>query len=158
MEDAAPHPDEFSNAFEAAFAELQVRIETACLAKADWPTGVAAGIRAALTFATRNPISARVLTTDALAAGKPGFARYERLISYLGDLLAPGRDAHPGADRLPEETERALAGGIGMLVAQRLDMGRHAELSSLAPQVTQFALTPYLGIDEAQRVAAELSG
>jgi hypothetical protein len=158
MEEAAPHPDEFSAAFESAFAALQARIETSCLTQSDWAGGVAAGIRAALAFAAADPGAARALTTDALAAGKPGFLRYERLISYLRDLLAPGRDVLPDAERLPKEMERALAGGIAILVAQRLDMGRHAELPALAAEATQFVLTPYLGIDEAQRVAVESSG
>ncbi|HEX3608597.1 MAG TPA: hypothetical protein VHU14_02820 [Solirubrobacterales bacterium] len=114
---------------------------------------MAAGIRAALAFAAAGPDAARALTTEALAAGRPGFARYQRLISYLCDLLAPGRDALPEAEPLPRETERALAGGIAVLVAQRLDLGAHAELPSLAADVTQFVLTPYLGIDEARRIA-----
>jgi hypothetical protein len=114
---------------------------------------VAAAIREALEFAAGDPAAVRALTSDALAAGKPGFAQYERLISYLCELLLPGRAERSDAERLPKETERALAGGVAMLVAQRIDLGRHAELPALAPEATQFVLTPYLGIDEARRVA-----
>jgi hypothetical protein len=155
MDDAAQPPDEFANAFESAFTRLQERIESACDGQSDWPAGVAGGIRAALIFAATDPAAARMLTTEALAAGKPGFVHYERMIFYLRNLLASGRAERPDAEQLPEETERALAGGITMLVAQRLDMGRHAELPALAAEATQFVLTPYLGIDEARRVAAE---
>jgi len=154
MDDAAQRQDGFADAFEAAFARLRIRIETACAAQPDWPSAAAAGIRAALAFAADDPAGARVLTTDALAAGKPGFARYEDLISYLCGLLLPGRAERPDAERLPEETERALAGGVAMLVTQRVDLGKHAELPALAAEATQFVLTPYLGISEARRVAA----
>jgi hypothetical protein len=154
MDDAAQRQDGFADAFESTFARLRVRIETACASQSDWPSGTAAGIRAALTFAASEPTAVRVLTTDALAGGKPGYERYERLISYLCDLLLPGRAECPDAERLPKETERALAGGVAMLVAQRVDLGRHAELPALAAEAIQFVLTPYLGIDEARRVAA----
>ncbi len=153
MDEAARRQDGFSDAFEAAFARLRIRLETACAGQSDWPSGVAAGIDAGLEFAAGDPGAVRALTSDALAEGKAGFSYYESLISYLCDLLRPGREECPGADRLPAETERALAGGIAMLVAQRVDLGRHDELPALAPEAIQFVLTPYLGIDEARRVA-----
>lgn len=153
MDDAAQSQEEFADAFASAFARLRIRIESACAGEPDWPSGTAAAIRAAFTFAATDPGAVQVLTTDALAAGKAGFEHYGRLISYLCELLARGRAAHPGAERLPRETERALAGGIAMLVAQRVDTGRHADLPALAPEATQFVLTPYLGIDEARRRA-----
>lgn len=157
MDEAAQRQDGFSSAFESAFAMLRARIETACAGQPDWSSGVAAGIRAALVFAATDPVSARALTTDALAAGKPGFAEYERMIAYLRGLLLAGRDEHPEAERLPGEIERALAGGIAMLVAQRLDLGREDELPDLAAEAIQFVLTPYLGIEEAKRVAVARS-
>jgi hypothetical protein len=153
MDEAAQCQDGFAEAFEAAFGRLRIRIESACASQTDWRSGTAAGIRAALGFAAADPAAVRVLTTDALAGGKAGFAHYERMISYLCDLLLPGRAERPEAEPLPAETERALAGGVAMLVAQRVDLGRHAELSALAGEATQFVLTPYLGIDEARRVA-----
>ena len=153
MEEAARREDGFAEAFEPAFARLRIRLETACAGQPDWPSGTAAAIHAALEFAAADPAAVHTLTSDALAAGKPGFAHYERLISYLCDLLLPGRAERPDAKPLPKETERALAGGVAMLVAQRVDLGRHAELPALAPEATQFVLTPYLGIDEARRVA-----
>jgi hypothetical protein len=153
MEEAAQRQDGFADAFESAFARLRIRVETACASQPDWSSGAADAIRAALEFAASDPAAARALTSDALAAGKPGFAHYERLVSYLCDLLLPGRAERPDAERLPRETERALAGGVAMLVAQRVDLGRHAELPALAPEAIQFVLTPYLGIDEARQVA-----
>lgn len=154
MDEAAQRQDGFADAFESAFSRLRIRIESACAGQADWPAGTAAGIRAALGFAAADPDAVRVLTVEALAGGKSGYAAYDRLISYLCDLLLPGRDERADAERLPDETERALAGGIAMLVAQRVDLERHAELPTLAAEATQFVLTPYLGMDEARRVAA----
>lgn len=154
MDETARQPDDFASAFEAAFAELQVRIESACIAEAAWPDRVAAGIHTALEWAAAEPGAAGVLTNGALAAGAPGFARYERMISYIAGLLAPGRGESPHGDRLPELTERAMASGVAMLVAQRLSLDREGELPSIAAEATQFVLTPYLGTAEARRIAS----
>jgi hypothetical protein len=156
MDEAAQRQDEFADAFESAFARLRIRIETACAGEPDWAAGTVAGIQAALDFAAGDPVAVGVLTTDALAGGKAGFARYDRMISYLGKLLLPGRAERPGGESLPAETERALTGGIAMLVAQRIDLNRHGELPELAAEASQFVLTPYLGIAEARKVAANL--
>ena len=154
MNDIAQHPDDFANAFESTFARLQIRIETACAAEPDWPAQVAAGIRAALVFAAAEPTSAQVLTNDALAAGKAGYARHDRMLDHFGKRLLPGRALHPEGERLPEIIEKAMTGGLAMLVAQRLDMGREAELPAATAEAIQFVLTPYLGTEEASRIAA----
>ncbi len=155
MAESAGQPGEFASAFDAVFARLQVAIEAACAAQPEWPDGVLAGIRAALEWAAGEPSGAQLLTNEALAGGAPGFARYERMVSYIAGLLLPGRELAPHAERLPEVTERAIASGLAMLVAQRLSLGRESELPGLAPEAAQFALTPYLGTAEARRVAGE---
>jgi hypothetical protein len=155
MKDTAQHPDEFANAFEAAFARLQIRVETACAGEVEWPAQVAAGVRAALRFAAADPASARVLTSDALAAGRDGYARYDRMLAHFGERLLPGRELRPEGELLPEIVEAAMIGGIATIVAQRVDTGREAELPGLAEEAIQFVLTPYVGTEEARRIAAE---
>jgi hypothetical protein len=154
MDDAARQPDDFASAFEAAFARLQVRVETACASEEEWPAQVAAGVSAALEFAAADPASAQLLTNEALAAGRAGYARYDRMLSHFGGRLLPGRVLRPEGEQLPEMVEKAMTGGIAMLIAQRLDMGRADELPALAREATQFVLTPYLGTEEARQVAA----
>jgi hypothetical protein len=153
MAGTARQPDDFAFAFDSAFAQLQVRVESACAATGDWPQGVAAGIRAAFEWVAAEPAPAQLLTNDALAGGKAGFERYERMIAYVAGLLAPGRERAGYGERLPEITERAMASGVAMLVAQRLSLGQEAELPAIAGEAIQFVLTPYLGSAEARRVA-----
>src|SRR3954468_1611313 len=93
--DPAPRADDFSSAFDSAFARLQVRIESACVAKVEWPQQASAGIRAALDFAASDPVAARTLTTEALAGGRVGYERYERMVSHLGEWLLLGRALRP---------------------------------------------------------------
>lgn len=154
MEDTAQHSDDFASEFEAAFARLQIRVETACAAEREWPAQVVAGVRAALRFAAADPASARVLTSDALAAGRDGYARYDRMLDHFGERLLAGRELRPEGEHLPEIVEKAMTGGLATLVAQRLAMGREAELPALSDEAIQFVLTPYLGTEEARRIAA----
>lgn len=153
MGEGARQPDDFAVAFDSAFAALQVRIESACAAAEEWPAGVAAAIRAGFAWVAAEPVAAQLLTNDALAGGSTGFARYERMVAYVAGLLSPGRERAEHGERLPEITERAMASGVAMLVAQRLSMGREAELPALAGEAIQFVLTPYLGGAEARTVA-----
>jgi hypothetical protein len=155
MGSGARQPDDFAFAFDSAFAALQVRLETACAAAPEWPERVAAGIRAAFEWVAAEPAAAQLLTNDALAGGSAGFERYERMIAYVAELLAPGREQAGHGERLPEITERAMASGVAMLVAQRLSLGQEAELPAIAGEAIQFVLTPYLGGTEARRVATE---
>jgi hypothetical protein len=154
MGSSARQPDDFAFAFDSAFAALQVRIESACATASEWPDGVGAGIRAAFAWAAAEPASAHLLTNDALATGKAGFERYERMIAYVAALLGPGRARASHGERLPKITERAMASGVAMLVAQRLSLGQEAELPAIAGEAIQFVLTPYLGSAEARRVAS----
>jgi hypothetical protein len=100
-------------------------------------------------------MAAQTLTNEALAHGADGIARHERLIAYLRQGLATGRAQSPENQRLPEITEHAMASGVVMLVAQRVDRGEESELPSIAGEAIQFVLTPYLGAEEARRIGAE---
>jgi hypothetical protein len=154
MEEIADFPEGFAAAFEAAFARFQVRVEETCAGRPGWVLGIAAAIRAGLEFAAAEPNAADTLTNRALGAGGDGIARHRRLLAYVAEALAAGREECPHGGELPQLTEQALAGGLAGLVAERLATGREAELPALAPQAIQFALTPYLGLEEALRIAA----
>jgi len=155
MRDPEQHSDDFANSFETAFARLQIRVETACAAEADWSAQVAAAIRAALAFAAADPESADVLTNGAMAEGRDGFARYERMLAHFGEGLRPGRAERPHGEGLPETTEKAMVAGFASLIANRLHGEAAAELPGIAPEAIQFVLTPYLGAEDARRLGAE---
>lgn len=153
MEEIARSPDDFASAFEAAFARLQIHVEEACRDSEGWPRGAAAAIGVAFRFAADEPAAANALTNEALASGSAGIARHRRLLAYLSERLSVGRDYRHAEHELPALTEQALAAGLAGLVAERLSRGRANELPKLAPDAIQFALTPYLGVDEARWIA-----
>jgi hypothetical protein len=154
MEDIGHPPDDFGAAFEASFARFQIRVEEACATQSEWPWKIAAAIRAGFEFAVEDPAGASLLTRDALAAGPDGIARHQRLLTYIAEWFAAGRDEGAEGQGLPELTERAVAWSIVMLVAERLEQARLAELPAIAPQAVEFALTPYVGAATAKRIAA----
>ncbi len=153
MDGRAEQPGDFTGAFEGAFASLQVILEMACVSGDPWPERVRVAVRRALDFAAMDPAAASVLTNGALAKGGDGLERYERLMAYLAGLLEPGRAESPHGADLPSTTERSLAGGIATIVANRVDRGRVEELPGLTAEVVQFILTPYMGTEEARRIA-----
>jgi hypothetical protein len=154
MDGRGLQPEDFASAFEAAFARLQVSLEMACTEEGPWYERAGIAIRRGLEFAAAEPESVRVLTNEALGQGIDGFKRYERLMAYLADLFKAGRAESPYGAALPRTTERSIAGGVATIVANRVDRGRAGELLDLVPEVVQFALTPYLGTEEAKRIAA----
>jgi hypothetical protein len=139
--------------FEVAFTRLQAQVEAACASEAWWADQVAAGICAAFAYVASDPDGGRTLTNVAMARGSEGYADYNRMIAHFGEELVAGRALRPDGDHLPRITEKAMVGGVAMLVAQRLELGEQAELPLLVPEVIQFVLTPYLGIEEARSIA-----
>jgi len=150
-------PNDFARNFEVAFAKFKIAVETAYAGESDWPMQAAAAIRAVLRFAAEDPVAAHALTVDSLAQSSDHLARHRRPVDRLAGLLAPGREVHPDGEALPSLLEDALAGGILMLVVQRLEVGGAATLAGLAPDAIEFALTPYVGRDKAREVAATAS-
>lgn len=153
MDGRAQQPDDFATAFESAFARLQVLLELACAGEGPWVERAIVAIRRALDFAAAEPGAASVLTNGALAQGVDGLERYERLMAYMAGLLEGGRADSPYGGDLPPSTERSIAGGVATIVANRVDRGRASELPRLVGEVVQFVLTPYLGTEEAKRIA-----
>lgn len=153
MDEVTDPQDDFAAEFEAAFGRLQVRLETVCAGPGSWTERAMEAVRQGLRFAASEPAAANVLTNEAQAHAADGLERYDRLLGYLAGLLQPGREASPHGKLLPDVTERAVAGGVATIVANRIDRGREAELPAMAGEMIQFVLTPYLGTEEARLLA-----
>jgi AcrR family transcriptional regulator len=73
-----------------------------------------------------------------------------KLVGALTKGAPKGRKGQPAGTR-----EQALAGGISRLIVLRLSAGEAEELPALLPALTELVLRPYLGGEEAVRVAEE---
>lgn len=141
-------------AHERAFGHLSRVIVDACRTEAAWPDRVAAAVSASLAFAVESPTDAQLIVVTCHTASEPmlasrGHAAHEK----LADLLRTGRKQAEVAHTPPELTEQAVVGAAMAVVGARLLAGKIATLPALAPELSQIILTPYLGDEEAQRVA-----
>jgi AcrR family transcriptional regulator len=145
----------FVAAFDTVTAELRERIDEAYKAEDEWPAAAQAGIAAMLGFLAAEPNLARLAMVEAMVAGPVVVERYDAAVQTFLPYLADGRKgaSKKVLDRLSDSTEEALVGGMVSLVARRIVAGQAAELESLLPDLTEFVLAPYVGNDEAAKIA-----
>ena len=141
-------------AHERAFERLSGQIVDACGQQEGWADRVAAAIAAALAFAVESPREAHLVVIACHSASDPklasrGHAAHEK----LADLLRAGRKQAEVEQAPPEVTEQAVVGAAMAVVGGRLLEGDISALPQLAPELIQIILTPYLGGEEALRVA-----
>jgi AcrR family transcriptional regulator len=148
------HFDGKEECFVAAYEALDGYIETlmsqAAAEKEDWSDRVAAAFRAVTAFLASRPSFARLYLVEAAVVGEAANAVRERTAQRFIELLEPGRrlrDVDPGI-------EVGLVGGIMTLLGRRVLNGEADRLDAFAPAVIEFALSPYLGVDEARVVIA----
>jgi AcrR family transcriptional regulator len=154
--------DSFANKEECFLAASDLAGEEAMRRIADavraappgWPERIRAGIAALLSFAASESALARVFVVESLSAGPAAAERYERTVRAVVPFFRLGRRSAKHGDSLPPTLEETIVGGIFWVVYQRIVTGRPEELEGLLPEVVEFTLTPYLGVDEARRIAA----
>jgi AcrR family transcriptional regulator len=147
----------FVAAYDTVMAELRERVAQAFEEEDDWPHAVRAGIAAMLHFLAAEPNLARLCMVEALVAGPVVVERYDAAIQSFVPYFQTGREGRPPEvlARLSPTTEEALVGGMMSLISRRIIAGKTAELESLLPDLVEFTLTPYLGSDEAAKVARQ---
>ena len=147
----------FVAAYDTVMAELRERVAQAFEDESDWPHAVKAGIAAMLRFLAAEPNLARLSMVEALVAGPVVVERYDAAIQSFVPYFQSGRDGRSPdvLARLNPTTEEALVGGMMSLISRRIIAGKAAELETLLPDLVEFTLTPYLGGDEAAKIARE---
>jgi AcrR family transcriptional regulator len=147
----------FVVAYDTVMAEMHERVDQGFDAGTDWPHAVKAGIAAMLGFLAAEPNLARLCMVEALVAGPAVVERYDAAIRSFVPYFQSGRKGRSPEvlARLSPTTEEALVGGMMSLISRRVIAGKATELETLLPDLVEFTLTPYLGSDEAARIARE---
>jgi AcrR family transcriptional regulator len=140
-------------AHEAAFDRLSAAVARPCGEESDWPRRLATAIGGAVDYATAAPEEALLLVPDAVGADPVLARRVAASTDSLVDLLRAGREHSAAAAGLPELTERALIGAATSVIGARLTTGQAGRLPELKPQLVELMLLPYVGPEEARRVA-----
>jgi AcrR family transcriptional regulator len=147
--------DAFLVAYEIGHGKSLALVEQAHDSATDWPSSVRAGITTLLEFLSSEPAFAHMALVDALIATPRTADRANKGILRYGQLLTPGFAETASGEKPPEATIEAIAGGIFELCLTYTAQGHAQQLTELTPWVTYFALAPFIGTEEAGRVATE---
>jgi AcrR family transcriptional regulator len=143
--------------FWQAIDDLIGRVECAALEQfrldAPWGELVRVGLERLLRALAARPDAARVLLVETLGAGPAACERQRAATALFTSLIERGREGSPSSEQLPSQTSEAIVGGIASILHRRALEGRVAELPALAPDLTYFALLPYLDHERALEIA-----
>jgi AcrR family transcriptional regulator len=142
-------------AHESALERFMTTVAGACEDRLSWPDAVAAGVSAAIELTVSSPDEIRLILMGCHTAPEPrlaeaGLDAHERFI----ELLRTGRERSRNSRPSLELTEAAIVGAVSAIVGAKLSAGEVDELRGLAPELVQLVLAPYVGEEEAQRLAA----
>jgi AcrR family transcriptional regulator len=119
----------------------------------DWPGGIAAGLRALIDYLCSEPTHAHLTLVDTFGASPETIDTRETALEAFIVYLRPGYElARPDID-VPEVAAEAIAGGIWQVLHHYIEHNRIDELCEVTPQLIYAVLTPFLGPNEAAKVA-----
>lgn len=145
--------DCFLAAFDRIVAE-SVETVAEAVAEADgWPEEMAAGLACLRDLIVADPRRARIALVEVQAAGPRAYAHYEEAVDRAAPKLREGRAFSSEAAALSGTLEEAILGGIIWIAHQRLVKGELDKADALLEETIQIALAPYLGDEEAKRLA-----
>lgn len=144
----------FISVMDVTTAEALDRIDRAFAEADSWPNGVSASIAALLEVLAENRAYAYCSLIESLSATPSTTRHYEDFLGRVCELFEPGdKDVPPGiVEQLPRTTTETIVGGIFWLIFQAIRRGER-DLSSLCPELVDFALAPYHGAEEATELA-----
>jgi AcrR family transcriptional regulator len=145
----------FLAAYEMVADHIRESMQVAAEAFEEWPQKVRAALGTMLRFLAGEPELARVCMIEPIAAGGEVAARHRASMQGFVEILKAGRPEHSGERPLPEATEATLVGGIVSLIVREINAGRTEKLEQLLPDLVELTLAPYLGGEEASRLARQ---
>ena len=145
----------FLAAYEMVADHIAASMRAAAEAFEEWPQKVRAALATMLRFLAGEPELARLCMIEPAAAGGEIAARHRASMQGLVEILKAGRPGHAGTRPLPEATEETLVGGIVSLIVREISAGRTEQLEALLPDLVELTLAPYVGPEEAERLARQ---
>lgn len=137
--------DLFLSAVDSSLTEMRVVVEESCERVTDGSSEdrIVAGLEALLDFMAEHPSAARVCMVEALSATPSSARLHDAGMRAFVDLL---RKNAPDRTELPETIEESLVGGIAWILQQQIRRGEVEHVPDLLPELSQFVLSPYLGL------------
>jgi AcrR family transcriptional regulator len=116
----------------------------------DWPHGIRAAFGALFNFLASRPALANLTMVEVYAAGLEAMQRRIEALRPLQELIAGGYGLAPETPRI---TAEGIVGGVYTLAYRRLRDAGPGSLPALAPVCAYITLSPFVGPDEACRIA-----
>jgi len=135
--------DLFLSAINATVAEIRERVEAACAEAETAEGGTIAGLEAVLDFVAEHPSAARMCMVEAISATPSSARLYDAAVRDFVDLF---RSSAPEGSDLPATIEESLVGGVAWILQLQIRRGEAERASELLPELSQFVLSPYLGV------------
>jgi len=144
----------FLAAFDRIVDEGAAAVATAVAEADGWPEEMATGLACLLDLVVADTRRARIALVEVQAAGPRAYEHYEKAVDRAAPKLGEGREFSREAASLSGALEEAILGGILWIVHQRLVKGELGDPGSLLEETIRIALSPYLGDEEIERLAA----
>ena len=137
-------------AIDSAGAQIMAAIMPAFRRAEDWPHGIRAAFGALFNFLASRPALANLAMVEVYAAGLEAMQRRRDALRPLEELIADGYGLAPN---VPPVGAEGLIGGMYTLAYRRLRESGADSLPALAPVCAYIALAPFIGAEEACRIA-----
>jgi AcrR family transcriptional regulator len=142
--------DLFLSAVDATLGEMRAGVEGACERAGSPEDQIVAGLEALLEYIAEHPASARMCTVESISATRSSARLYDAGMRDFVQLLR--NSALDGSD-LPETIEESLVGGVAWIIQQQIRRGESEQIGELLPELSQFVLSPYLGVGKPRETA-----
>lgn len=143
----------FLAAFEVVVGHVSELAAEAAAEADEWPGKAIAAARAVLAFFAAEPDLARLCLVESQAADPAVSARFHEAVHGAMPYLERGRSFRAGERELPPTTEESTVGALVMLASRKVAAGEGESLVDLLPEFAEFILAPYIGAEEASRLA-----
>jgi AcrR family transcriptional regulator len=144
----------FLATYDSILARASARIEAATGSAKDWAERAVLGLHQGLALVLEDPLSARIVLTEAQAAGDKATVRYEALLDGVTTWLEEGRHGYPESESLPSRFEQTAVAGLAFYMQQYLLEGGSRDLDELFREVSTLILAPILGAAELRRLSS----
>jgi AcrR family transcriptional regulator len=142
--------DALMAAIDSGMAQMVAATVPAYRRAANWPEGIRAAFGAMFSYLASSPAFARLLAVEVYAAGPAAVERRSQAVKPLEALGTGVMESSPETPRIALE---AIAGGVYALAYRQVRDKGPEFLPALAPLCTYITLVPFIGAEEACRVA-----
>jgi AcrR family transcriptional regulator len=141
--------------YEVGHARGLALVERAYAAQSDWPSGVKAANAALMQYLGSEPAFAKLALLHMLIATPRTAERANAGISEYLSVLEPGFEETSEHRRPPAITVEAIGGGLFELMYHYVMRDRVHEMPMATTHATYIALAPFIGPEQAAKVACE---